>query len=131
MIQNLCMPALMYLVFMIMHIIYDVYYGLYNMVLIKLVLCTIGTLLLNVLCENNMSIIAWMVVFIPFVMMTVIAVYIMFVLGLNPATGKSNIKTTTDPPNAPPSIYANPVAVNTPYYGVLANSIRASSSNNS
>ena len=131
MIQNLCMPALMYLVFMIMHIIYDVYYGLYNMVLIKLVLCTIGTLLLNVLCENNMSIIAWMVVFIPFVMMTVIAVYIMFVLGLNPATGKSNIKTTTDPPIAPPSIYANPVAVNTPYYGVLANSIRASSSNNS
>lgn len=128
MIQQLCMPALMYLVFMMMHIGFDLYYGLYNMVLIKIVMCTIGTLLLNVLCENNMSIVSWIIVFIPFVMMTVIAVYILFMLRLNPATG---ISVTKDPPRSPPSIYSNPVGVNTPYYGILANSIRAKSSNNS
>ncbi len=61
--------------------------------------------------------------------MTVIAVYILFMLGLNPATGKSNVKVNNDPPNSPPSIYATPIAVKTPYYGVLANSIRSVQSN--
>jgi hypothetical protein len=112
---------------MVMHISFDVYYGLYNMVFIKLGIATIGTLLLNVLCENNMSIISWFIVGIPFVMMTVIAVYILMMLGLNPATGKS--KVTNNPPKSPPSIYANPVAVNTSYSGALANSIRAVQSN--
>ena len=128
MIQQLCMPALMYLVFMMMHISFDLYYGLYNMVLIKILICTIGTLLLNVLCENNMSVVSWIIVFVPFVMMTVIAVYILLMLRLNPATG---VTVTKDPPRSPPSIYSNPVAVNTPYYGILANSIRSTSSNNS
>ena len=129
MIQQLCMPALMYLIFMVMHISFDVYYKLYNMVLIKLGIATIGTLLLNVLCENNMSVISWLIVSIPFVMMTVVAVYILMMLGLNPATGKSKVKVTNEPSDSPPSIYANPVAVNTPYYGALANSIRAVQSN--
>lgn len=129
MIQKLCMPALMYLIFMVMHISIDIYYALYNMVLIKIGIATIGTLLLNVLCENNMSVVSWLIVFIPFVMMTIIAVYILMMLGLNPATGKSNVKVSNDPPNSPPSIYANPVAVNTPYYGILANSIRSVQSN--
>ncbi len=129
MIQQLCMPALMYLIFMVMHICFDLYYKLYNMVLIKLGIATIGTLLLNVLCENNMSVISWFIVGIPFIMMTVIAVYILMMLGLNPATGKSKVTVTNEPPDSPPSIYANPVAVNTPYSGALANSIRAVQSN--
>jgi hypothetical protein len=129
MIQQLCMPALMYLIFMVMHISIDVYYKLYNMVLIKLGIATIGTLLLNVLCENNMSVISWLIVSIPFVMMTVIAVYILMMLGLNPATGKSKATVSNDPPNSPPSIYATPISVNTPYYGTLANSIRSVQSN--
>jgi hypothetical protein len=120
MIQILCMPALMYLVFMVMHISFDMYYGFYNLVLIKIAMCTIGTLLLNILCENNMSVISWLIVSVPFVLMTVIAVYILFMLRLNPATGKT---LTSDRPHSPPSIYANPVAVNTPYSGALANSI--------
>ena len=128
MIQKLCMPALMYLVFMVMHLTFDMYHGLYNMVVIKIVMCTIVTLLLNILCENNMSIVSWIIVFIPFVMMTVIAIYILFMLKLDPATGK---KITKDAPNSPPSMYANPVAVITPYYGILANNIRATPSNNS
>ena len=129
MIQKLCMPALMYLIFMVMHICFDLYYNLYNMVLIKLGIGTLGTLLLNVLCENNMSIVSWFIVSIPFVMMSVVAVYISMILGLNPATGKSKAIVSNNPPNSPPSIYANPVAINTAYSGTLANSIRAIQSN--
>jgi hypothetical protein len=148
MIQKLCMPALIYLIYMVIHITIDLYYGLFNMAIIKIGIGTIITLLLNILCENNMSVISWLVISIPFVMMTIIAVFILVGLGLNPATGKSNtndttdttttsnttatsVSTTTAPPNSPPSIYAYPVAVNTPYYGALANSIRAIQSNQS
>jgi len=128
MINQLCMPALIYLVFMVIHISIDMYYGLYNIALIKLGIGTIGTLLLNILCTNNMSVISWIIVSIPFVMMSVIAIYILFMLGLDPATGK-NVYINKDISLASPSIYATPVAVDTPFYGILGNSSRPVQSN--
>ena len=86
MINKLCMPALIYLVFMMVHISIDLYYKLYNMVIVKICIGTLGTLLLNILCKNDMSIVAWLIVSIPFIMMTVIATFILVVLGLDPAT---------------------------------------------
>ena len=138
MINKLCMPALIYLVFMMVHISIDLYYGLFNMVIVKICIGTIGTLLLNILCQNNMSIISWLIVSIPFIMMTIIAMFILVVLGLDPATGK-NIQKTNMPPTSAPSIYANPISVSTPlsstvpysnqYYGVLGSNIRPLQSN--
>ena len=128
MINKLCMPALIYLVFMMIHISIDLYYRLFNMVIIKICIGTIGTLLLNILCENNMSVISWLIVSIPFILMTIIATFILVILGLDPGTGK-NIYKTNNPPNLMPSIYANPISVSTTmkpvapyttqYYGVL------------
>ena len=144
MINKLCMPALIYLVFMMTHITIDLYYALYNMVIVKICIGTIGTLLLNILCQNNMSIVSWLIVSIPFIMMTVIATFILVVLGLDPATGK-NIKISNTPPNTQPSIYATPISVSTHlsqtsnqakadekmvnYYGVLANNVNPQQSN--
>ena len=125
MINQLCMPALIYLVYALVHIIIDTMNGLYNMAFIEIWIGILGTLVLNILCEHDMSIIAWFIVSIPFVLMTIIAVFILVVLELNPATGKSD----KAPPSTPPSKYAYPIAVNTPYYGILANSIRAVQSN--
>ncbi len=125
MINQLCMPALIYLIYALIHIIIDIYSGLYNMAFIEIWIGILVTILLNLLCEHDMSIISWFIVSIPFILMTIIAVFILFVLQLNPATGKS----TTAPPPNPPSKYAYPIAVNTPYYGILANSIRAVQSN--
>ena len=139
MINKLCMPALIYLVFMMVHISIDLYYRLFNMVIIKICIGTIGTILLNILCQNEMSIISWLIVSIPFIMMTVIAMFILVVLGLDPATGK-NIQKTNNPPTSSPSIYATPISVSMPfvssipntqtsYYGVLANNIQPVQSN--
>ena len=125
MINQLCMPALIYLVYALVHIIIDTMNGLYNMAFIEIWIGILGTLVLNILCEHDMSIISWFIVSIPFVLMTIIAVFILVVLELNPATGKSD----KAPPSSPPSKYAYPIAVNTPYYGILANSIRAVQSN--
>ena len=112
MFNQLCMPALIYLVFMFMHTSIDLYYGLYKLAIIKIGVGTLGTLLLNILCLNNLNIVAWIFVFIPFIMMTIITIFILY-LGFDPATGK-NIKVSNDPPAVEPSIYANPIFISTP-----------------
>lgn len=48
--------------------------------------------MLNALCNNGMGVISWMIVFIPFIMMTVITTLLLFVFGLSPASGGLNYK---------------------------------------
>jgi hypothetical protein len=94
MLNKLCMPALIYLIYIVVHITIDVYYGLYNMAFVKIWIGIIVTLLLNIMCENNMSFFAWLIISIPFILMTIIAIFVLYSLGLDPATGKVKTKTT-------------------------------------
>ena len=48
------------------------------------------TLLLNILCEQGLSVVSWIIVFIPFILMTVIVSMLLYVFGLDAATGKIN-----------------------------------------
>jgi hypothetical protein len=89
------MPALIYLIYMVVHITMDAYYGLYNMAFVKIWIGIIVTLLLNIMCENNMSFFAWLIITIPFILMTIIAVFVLYTLGLDPATGKAKTTTST------------------------------------
>ena len=89
----LCPPALIYLVFSITQIIIDITKGAYNVALVKILVSTIFTILLNYLCSIGLSIISWFIIFIPFILMTVIVTLILVMFGLNPLTGKKyNIK---------------------------------------
>ena len=106
MLLSLCMPALIYLIFTACHVTIDVYKADYNNAFIKMVVGVIFTFLLNTLCNNDMSIVSWIIVFIPFMLMTVIAGVLLFVFGLNPATGKAvyttpTTTTTTTPTTTP------------------------------
>ena len=65
------------------------------MAFVKIWIGIIVTLLLNIMCENNMSFFAWLIISIPFVLMTIIAVFVLYSLGLNPATGKVKTNTNT------------------------------------
>ena len=118
MLNKLCMPALIYLVYIVVHISIDAYYGLYNMAFVKIWIGIIVTLLLNIMCENNMSFFAWLIISIPFILMTIIAVFILYTLGLDPATGKAKNTpppvTSTATPTATPTTSSN--AVTTPIY---------------
>ena len=90
----LCPPALIYLVFSITQIIIDITKGQYHIALVKLLVSTIFTILLNYLCTIGLGIISWFIIFIPFILMTVIVTLILVMFGLNPLTGKKyNIKT--------------------------------------
>ena len=113
MLLSLCMPALIYLIFAACHVTIDVYKADYNNAFIKMVVGIIFTFLLNTLCNNDMSIVSWIIVFIPFMLMTTIAAVLLFVFGLNPATGKA-VYTTQTTTATTPSSTTSPTTSSTP-----------------
>ena len=92
--MDLCAPALIYIAFSLTQIIIDTVKGLYNTALFKIIVMVIITMLLNLLCQSGMGIISWIIVFIPFIFMSVIVTMLLYVFGLDPTTGKLNIKCT-------------------------------------
>jgi len=86
--SGICTPALIYLVFSIAQITIDTVKGFFNTALVKLILTIIVTLLLNYLCSSGLGILSWIIVFIPFILMTVIVAMLLFVFNLDPKTGR-------------------------------------------
>jgi len=84
---HLCAPAIIYLIFSITQILIDTYQGLYNTAFMKSIVAIMVTLLLNILCEKGLSVVSWIIVFIPFILMTVIVSMLLYVFGLDVATG--------------------------------------------
>ena len=87
---NLCPPAIIYVIFSITQILIDSYKGLYNTAIMKMIVTVMVTLLLNILCERGLSVVSWIIVFIPFILMTVIVSLLLYVFGLDAATGNLN-----------------------------------------
>ena len=87
---DLCAPALIYVVFSLTQVIIDTLKGLYNTALAKFIIMVMITLLLNVLCERGLGIASWIIVFIPFVMMSVITSVLLYFFGLKASSGKLN-----------------------------------------
>ena len=90
--MSLCAPALIYVAFSLTQIVIDTFKGLYNTAFFKFIVMIIITILLNALCQSGMGIISWIIVFIPFIFMSVIVAILLFVFGLDPATGQLNFK---------------------------------------
>jgi tetrahydromethanopterin S-methyltransferase subunit E len=58
----------------------------------KVIVTVMVTLLLNILCEKGLSVVSWIIVFIPFILMTVIVSMLLYIFGLDAATGSLNYK---------------------------------------
>ena len=86
----ICPPALIYLVYGVVQITIDTMLGFWNKALIKLFVTLIFTLLLNYLCNIGLGIVSWIILMIPFVLMTVIITFLLMVMGLDPKKGKIN-----------------------------------------
>jgi predicted PurR-regulated permease PerM len=89
---DICSPALIYIVFSLTQIIIDIFQGMYNTAFMKLIVATLITILLDALCKRGLDVISWIIVFIPFIFMTVIVSVLLYIFGLNSDTGtnKSN-----------------------------------------
>ena len=95
---NLCAPALIYVAFSLTQIIIDTFKGLYNTAFFKVIVMIIITILLNALCSSGMGIVSWIIVFIPFIFMSVIVAILLYVFGIDPASGKLNVKCDNNKP---------------------------------
>ena len=96
---DLCPPAIIYLIFSLVQIILDTLKGLYNTAIMKSVVMILVTFLLNLLCKGGLSIISWIIVFIPFILMTVIVTMLLYLFGLNATTGSVNYTCKNYPDN--------------------------------
>jgi len=128
---ELCPPALIYLVFSLTQIIIDLFKGLYNTAFFKAVVMIMVTILLNALCQSGLTIVSWVIVFVPFIFMTVIVSLLLYIFGLDIASGTISYKcnqpatpttTTTNTTSAKPTttqIYS-PVEIFNPNYNANA-----------
>ena len=87
-LNKVCPPALIYLVFSMTQVTIDTMQGAYNKAFIKLWVTMIFTILLNHLCMTGLGIVSWLIVFIPFILMSVIVTLLLFMFGLDPETVK-------------------------------------------
>jgi len=106
---KLCPPALIYVVFSLAQILIDMFKGLYNTAFMKFVVSILVTLLLNGLCEGGLGVISWIIVFIPFILMTFVVAMLLYIFGLNASIGAASMQTTTttQSPQASPVIKKN------------------------
>ena len=81
----LCIPALIYFIFMMVHVIVSTYDKNYNEALLKLLVGTLITLLLQVVCMRGMTLVSWIIVLIPFIFYTYMIIVIGHVFGINPS----------------------------------------------
>lgn len=123
---TLCPPAIIYVIFSVTQILIDTFKGLYNTAFIKCIVMIMITFLLQILCQSGLNIVSWIIVFIPFILMTVIVSMLLYIFGLDVATGKldysCNEKKSKQPENVSVDSHGNIVVFN-PYYSPSTNPV--------
>ena len=115
-INNLCAPSLIYLFYSFSQIFIDLYKKMYNTAFLKFIIMIIFTFLLNMLCAQGLGVISWILVFIPFMLMSLITAILLYVFGLDPSSGKvASLRTKNNSSTPASSASAStPVSSSTP-----------------
>ena len=82
-LDNICAPALIYLVFTLTQVIIDIYKKVYNIAITKAIQMVVFTLLLNILCKRGMTFLSWILVLVPFIFMSFMTGIILYAFALN------------------------------------------------
>ena len=85
---QICSPAIIYLCFSLTQITVDTVKGEYNKAFFKFWIMVIFTLLLNNLCMRGLGTVSWIIVFVPFMLMSTVTAILLYVFGFDPTTGK-------------------------------------------
>ena len=86
-IDRLCSPALIYLAFSIIQLILDISQGKYRLAIAKLFICLLFTYLLNVLCEQRLTQLSWIIISLPFLFMGYMSLLLVYALGFSDING--------------------------------------------
>ena len=114
MLEKLCAPAILYIAFSLTQIIIDVFKEMYNTAFFKFIVMMVFSVVLNILCERGLGVISWFIVFVPFIMMSIITTMLLFVFGLSPSSG--GLDYTIDYPKSQKDVVVvTNTGVNQPY----------------
>ena len=83
MLERLWGPVILYIGFCLVQILIDLVNKKRDDAFIKTIIMIVFSVVLQLLCMKGLSIISWIIVFIPFILFTYITAIIMFVFGLN------------------------------------------------
>lgn len=86
MLEKYCTPTIIYIVFTLTHIIIDTLKGLYNVAFIKALMMISFSFILNFLCSKGLTVISWLIVFIPFITMTIISTIALYIISASKLT---------------------------------------------
>jgi hypothetical protein len=86
--SNLCGPTIVYIGFSLIQILIDSYKKQFNSAFIKFITMVVFAIVLNILCGMGLNVIAWFLVFIPIIMMTIISTLLMKTFGLDPSAAE-------------------------------------------
>ena len=67
-IENLCPPALLYLVYIVIQVGLDLSLGLYTMAVFNVLAGVAGTVILDAFCGVELGVVSWAVIATPFIM---------------------------------------------------------------
>ena len=116
MLEKLCPPAILYIAFSLTQIVIDIFKNMYNTAFFKFLVMIIFSVALNILCSRGLSVISWFIVFVPFIMMTVITTILLFVFGLSPSSGKLDYSVEyPNSQNTTNTVVVTNTGVNQPY----------------
>jgi hypothetical protein len=87
-LNYLCAPALLYVVFFLIQIVIEISNENYTQALTQSIICVIFTCILQIFCNVNLTLVAWLLVFVPIIMYTYIVLLIFMVFRLDPDNAK-------------------------------------------
>jgi hypothetical protein len=90
-IEELCPPALLYLLYVVIQIGLDLSMGLWVTAVAKIIGGLAGTIILNALCGVDLGIVSWAIVATPFII-TALATSISLGMGLDRMVAKYTVE---------------------------------------
>lgn len=88
MLLELCKPSLIYLIFSFVQVIIDTFNGYFNVAMLKAFTAILISILFNYLCKQGLGIVSWVIIFIPFILKSVVISILLLTLGLDPRSGR-------------------------------------------
>jgi len=90
-IEELCPPALLYLLYVVIQIGLDLSLGLWVTAIAKVIGGLAGTIILNALCGVDLGVVSWVIVATPFII-TALATSISLGLGIDRMVAKYTVE---------------------------------------
>jgi len=109
---KICTPAIVYSVIVSTQIIIDTLKGFYQYAFLKFIIMIIITLLINFLCQRELTSVAWVIVLIPYIYIIFLTFLLIYLFGFDVISKKLNIQTNT--PVTTNTSTSNNITTNTP-----------------